>query len=144
MQKFLRNVSGRTVWNRIQLVSVAESADKIVSRKSSTLSYVQQPVLRYKFSWNHTRIQPAQLPNLHSSFYSTDSDKPPNNDESGSTNQPPWSKLFDQDMQSSPPPLSFFTVSLNAWKIRNALDREFNLNEFVDGTKQAVEVTKHQ
>lgn len=49
-------------------------------------------------------------------------------------------RLTKNQIKFVPPAFSFIRWNFAAWKIRSSLDPEFTLSEFVEGSKQAVQV----
>lgn len=139
MQNFYRNVGHRFMGNQFQLNLLIRSIDKTVPRYSSTLSTYQGPANQRKLLSSPLQQKREQLTSLIISFYSTNSEKQSNDEEPQS-----FSKLFDDPIKTRAAFFSFFSLTLKTTKIRNSYDRDFNINEFVEGTKQAVEVIKCQ
>lgn len=135
-----RNVGQRLINGQLALRSGIGSINGTASRHSSALSNTN----RYQNDsfnrrTNQTAKQLTPSSNLWSSFYSTNSEQPPNEEKSKYQRSLP--RLSDAPLQISAPFLSFIPINLKAWQIRSSLDPEFSLSEFVEGSRRAVEVT---
>lgn len=130
----VRNVSQRFIRNLFRVKPTIESANSSASRQFSLLLKTNSQPNQHKL--NQSLLPQIPTVYLRCSFYSTD---PPNDD------APPREgrmlpKLVKDKIIVSPPFFSFFTFTFRALKIRNTLDADFSLDDFIEGSKKAVEV----
>lgn len=118
------------------LTPIVQFVNCNASRPFSILS--KQPVNQYKLSCCNWQKHPHTLSACH--FYSTDNEHQSQNDEK--SKQALLPKLLDKAIDVAPPFLSFFAVTFKAIKLKNQLDNEFSLDDFIDGSKKAVEVSE--
>lgn len=131
MLNLVPNISGKLVRNPFLVKSAIGSVKSTTWRPFSLLSNTQ------KHKWN--QLQLRQIPSavcLRCSFYSTD---PPNDDNEPKVDRM-LPKLINDKIVVGPPFFSFFKITFKSMKIRNTFDSDFTLDEFVDGSKKAVEV----
>lgn len=130
----VQNVSRRFIKNLFRVKPTIESVNNPASRQFSSLSKTNNQVNQHK--WNQqTALRQIPSVYLRCCFYSTD---PPNEDAPREGRMLP--KLVNDKIVVSPPFFSFFTFTFRALKIRNTLDAEFSLDDFIEGSKKAVEV----
>lgn len=130
MLNLVPNLSGKLVRNQFLVKSIIESVRSTAYRSFSSLSNTQ------KYKWNQLKLK--QIPFavcLRCSFYSTE---PPNEDEPKLERMLP--KLINDKTVVGPPFFSFFKIQFKSMKIRNTFDADFTVDEFVEGSKKAVEV----
>lgn len=129
MQKIFRNGIKRTI--------ATQFSPKLVNSCMVTRSVSSQISLQ---NWPWTR-QPLTPPSpssyLHYRCYSTDNDDPPEQQIPNTQRKIP--KMSDTQIEFAASPFSFIVLNFKAFKIRK-YDPEFSINEFVEGSKKAVEV----
>lgn len=131
----VQNVSQRFVTNRLFVGSTI----KLIARRTfSSLSPIHRQLNRPKTTWIQCQLTPKQSSDLRCCFYSTENEQPP--DES-KPKEGPTPKLTNEKIVVSPPFFSFFNVTFKAMKISNSFDSEFSLDDFIEGSKKAVEVS---
>lgn len=128
MINLVPNISGQLVRNPFLVKSAIRSVKSTAWRPFSSLSNIP------KHKWNQLRQIPSTVC-LRCSFYSTD---PPNDDGPKVDRMLP--KLINDKIVVGPPFFSFFKITFKSLKIRNTFDPDFTLDEFVEGSKKAVEV----
>lgn len=145
MLNLFRNVSQKIVKQQFSLNALNQSIDKTVTRHSSILCKVHKSVNQDQLEWNQLPLRRTQLPSVRSSRYSTDSKKPNENadDGNGEKVQRTLPKLINEKIVCGPPIFAFFKNRLKTMQIRQSLDSEFRLDEFVEGSKKAIEVNGH-
>lgn len=127
MQNFVRNVSKKLARNPFLLQSINEISHRNASvhLNSHKLAGIQRP-------------QQLSSSCLHSRCYSIQSDdSPPQNPTNAERKLP---KLSNEPLLFGAPFFSFLTSNFKAMKIRK-YDRDFSIQEFVEGSKKAVEVS---
>lgn len=142
MLNLLRNVSQKIVKPQLSSNPLNKSIDKTVTRHSSILCKTHNSANPDRLQWNQPPLHRIQLPHLRSSSYSTDSEKPNEDagDGKGEKVQRTLPKLVNQKIDCGPPFFAFIKNRLKTMQIRQSLDPEFKLDEFVEGSKKAVEV----
>lgn len=113
---------------------------KIVKNQYLLKSMIDTRAIHTQLNVSNSSRNQLQLPYLCGRFYSTDSEKPQNEDETAPKVKRTVPKIVNDEIQIGAPFFGFITNRLKAIQIRNSLDPEFNLNEFVEGSKKAAEV----
>lgn len=103
------------------------------------LRHSSQTIAYRVLKHHQTSQQLMRLPCIRCSFYSTDSEKSSEKDDDNESRRrlPIFS---DEPLKRKAPFLSFIPITLKSMKIRNSLDSEFALDEFVEGSTKAVQV----
>lgn len=140
MLNLFRNVNQRIVKNQFLLNQIIKSIDKTVTRQSSILCRTHEKGNSSHLSWKQQLLQRTQLPHLHFGFYSTDSENPPPNENEGEKIERILPRIVEGKIEVGPSLFTFIKTRIKAFQIRSSLDSEFNLMEFLDGSKKAVEV----
>lgn len=135
LNSLVRNVGQRFARNQSLVKHMNDTINCTASRHFKSLSNTNKPL--NQSHQNHQQWSQIQSPNLHCNFYSTD---PPNEDEPSAKVDRKFPKLNNDKIAVSPPFFAFFKFTWKALQIRNLYDADFSLNEFVEGSKKAVEV----
>lgn len=128
MQNLFRNVSKRFVWTKFEV----ESVNNLRVRSVSTLSKTSTQINIHNTSWvqrSKRTLSPCLY--LRCMYYSTEQ-----NDTSAERKLP---KLSDEPLEMGPGFFSIFKCIFKTTQIRQ-WDSEFSLDDFVTGSKKAVEV----
>ncbi|XP_031640730.1 uncharacterized protein LOC116352348 [Contarinia nasturtii] len=130
----IRNGSQRIIRNQYSLKPLVELVNADASQPFSSLSNTKQPVNQSRLPCSQWQKHSQGLPSC--SFYSTDNERQSENENVKRA----LPKLSDEPIIATPGLFSFFSVTFNAIKVRNQLDGEFSLDDFIDGSKRAVAV----
>lgn len=133
--QLVRNVSQRFARNPSLVRRTNETINRTASRQLKSLSNTNKPVNQGKQNRQWSQIQST---NLGCNFYSTE---PTDEDEPSATVRRKLPKLNNDKIAIGPPFFAFFKFTWKALQIRNTYDADFSLNEFVEGSKKAVEVS---
>lgn len=130
----------KILWNGIKQSIAIQFPPKLVNSCILTRSASSQ-ISSQKWLWFR---QPPSLsitnPSssyLHFRCYSIDNDNQPEQQIPNTERKIP--KMSDTQIQFSAAPFSFIVLNFKAFKIRK-YDADFSINEFVEGSKKAVEV----
>lgn len=117
--------------------NILKSSNGTIS--SVGLRHSSQKIAYGVLKCHQTSQQLMRLPCIRCNFYSTDSEKSSKTDDDNESRRriPIFS---DVPLKRKAPFLSFIPITLKSMKIRNSLDSEFALDEFVEGSTQAVQV----
>lgn len=133
MLSIVRTESRRFVGNQLRVKPIIQSVNSATSRQFSLLSQTHTQVNQCK--WKQSQLRQIPFVYLRYRFYSTDG--PDENRPTGGRSLP---KLVNDKIVVSPPLFSWFKHTFKILKIRNSLDAEFSIDDFIEGSKTAVEV----
>ncbi|XP_055319516.1 uncharacterized protein LOC129577078 [Sitodiplosis mosellana] len=139
MLKLVRNVSQRFARNQVLVKPTVGTIKCTVSRQYRSLSKANKQMDQHKQKQPQQQQQRCQIPSLYlrCNFYSTD---PPNEDEPSERVERMLPKLNNDKIVVSPPFFGFIIFPWKALQIRRSYDSDFSLDEFVEGSKKAVEI----
>lgn len=136
----LKNVNKHFLKQNVSIELLNSSMNSLTIRGLTTNSFLLGKRRKLDDSYKKTVLKSIASP-AHNvcRYYSNENDQDSSNDKD-SVHKRHLPRISNVRISLAPPPFSFLSRFFTVWQIRSKYDADFELQQFIDGSKKAVEV----